>query len=60
MKVWRMKRLNDSTGLGRSTVYKYMAAGIFPKQIRLGPRCVGWLEEEVLRWIEERAKERVA
>lgn len=60
MKVWRMKRLKEVTGLGRSTVYKYIAEGLFPKQIQLGPRCVGWLEEEVLKWIEERVKERLA
>lgn len=60
MKVFRMKRVREATGLGRSTVYKYVAAGIFPKPIQLGPRCVGWLEEEIIRWIKERAKERIA
>jgi prophage regulatory protein len=60
MKVLRMERVNEATGLAKSTVYKYMAAGIFPKPIHLGPRCVGWLEEEILAWIDARAKERVA
>lgn len=60
MKVLRMKRVNDATGLARSTVYKYMAAGMFPKPIQLGPRCVGWLENEILAWIDSRAKERNA
>lgn len=60
MKVLRLKRVNDATGLGRSTVYKYMAAGMFPKPIQLGPRCVGWLEEEILAWIDARTKERDA
>lgn len=60
MKVLRLKRVIEATGLARSTIYKYIAAGIFPKPIYLGPRCVGWLEEEIFGWIEERAKERIA
>ncbi|UCV27074.1 helix-turn-helix transcriptional regulator [Ferribacterium limneticum] len=60
MKVLRVERVSDATGLAKSTLYKYMAAGMFPKPIHLGPRCVGWLEQEIFAWIEERAKERVA
>ena len=29
-----------------------MQAGTFPKPIRLGAKAVGWLESEVLDWIE--------
>ena len=59
MKVLRLDRVVEVTGLARSTVYKYMAAGIFPKSINLGPRCVGWLEAEIHAWIDARLKNRV-
>ena len=32
--------------------------GKFPKHINLAPQSIGWLEEEILAWIEERAAAR--
>lgn len=58
MKILRLTQVMDCTGLGRSTVYKYIAEGLFPKPIPLGERAVGWLESEVTDWIKARIKER--
>lgn len=58
MKIIRLKDVIGSTGLGRSTVYKYVAEGTFPRPVSLGDRCVGWLESEVQGWIIDRVKER--
>ena len=33
-------------------------AGKFPKRVKLGPARVGWLEQEVLGWLQERIKQR--
>lgn len=33
-------------------------AGTFPRRIRLGPKRVGWSENEVQAWITERKRER--
>ena len=33
-------------------------AGRFPKRVQLGPCRVGWVESEVLEWLEERISER--
>ncbi|MEM7242147.1 MAG: AlpA family phage regulatory protein [Pseudomonadota bacterium] len=33
-------------------------AGLFPKRVKLGPNRVGWVESEVLEWLEERLKNR--
>ncbi|WP_338073324.1 AlpA family transcriptional regulator [Billgrantia aerodenitrificans] len=52
MKLVRIKEVMDRTGLGRSTVYKYMNLGLFPKPIRLGSRAVAWVESEVVAWIQ--------
>ena len=35
-------------------------AGLFPKRVRLGPGRVGWVEDEVLQWVQARIKERDA
>ena len=47
-----------STGLARSTIYKYIGEGTFPKPVSLGDRCVGWVDTEVQEWILARIKER--
>ena len=51
--IWNIKTLLAKTGLSRSTVYKYVAAGIFPKPRQLGPRRVGWLAADVTAWMAE-------
>lgn len=54
MRIIRLKEVMDSTGLARSTVYKYVAESSFPKPVSLGDRCVGWVESEIHDWIMER------
>ena len=58
LRILRMKMVIEITGLARSTVYKYIAEGIFPKPITLGGRSVGWVESEVFAWIQARVAER--
>lgn len=56
--VLRRAETLSRTGLPESTLYRLMANGQFPRQLKLGPRAVGWLESEVNAWIAERAAER--
>jgi prophage regulatory protein len=57
-RILRRPAVEATTGLSRSTIYQHMQDGIFPKPIRLGPKAVGWLEHEVIAWIEARTAER--
>lgn len=58
MRVIRLKDVMDTTGLSRSTVYKYIFDGVFPKPITLGERCVGWVESEIHEWVLARIEQR--
>ncbi|MCY1400107.1 Prophage CP4-57 regulatory protein (AlpA) [compost metagenome] len=58
MRIIRLKEVIDSTGLARSTIYKYIKEGTFPKSVSLGDRCVGWVDSEVHDWILARIEER--
>lgn len=58
MKILRLKQVMAMTGLARSTLYKYMVTEKFPAQVKLGARAVGWLEVEVLAWLQSRVEER--
>lgn len=60
MKVLRLAQVMESTGLGRSTIYKYIAEGKFPIPLQLSERCVGWLESEIQQWIQSRVEMRDA
>ena len=56
----QIQRLTDviaMTGLSRSTFYLRMVQGKFPKKINLGSRAVGWINSEVIEWIEQRIGE---
>lgn len=54
----RLNEVKALTGLGRSTIYKYINLGTFPNSVKLGARSVAWIEAEVMAWIAERIRER--
>jgi prophage regulatory protein len=60
MRLIRLKEVKECTGLGRSSIYKFMTEGHFPKSISLGERAVAWelgeIEEWMLSKIESRNK----
>jgi prophage regulatory protein len=43
------------TGLGRSTIYRWIAEGSFPPPVRLGPRAVAWRWSDLDRWTQSRS-----
>ncbi|WP_354624220.1 AlpA family transcriptional regulator [Psychromonas sp. MME2] len=58
MRFIRLKEVMNITGLGRATVYKYIANEHFPKSVSLGDRAVAWIESEIHDWMLERVAKR--
>ena len=58
--ILKLPQVTQRTSLSRSHLYSLIADGIFPKQVRLGSRAVGWLESEVDSFIAARVAERDA
>lgn len=52
-KIIRLKTVLDRTGLTRSTLYRKMADGTFPRQLSISARGTGWYESAVRLWIED-------
>jgi prophage regulatory protein len=50
----RLKEVQHRVGLGRSTIYRWMAESKFPKPVQLGGYVVAWVEEDLETWIKER------
>ena len=58
MQVIRLSSVIEATGLGRSSIYKYVSEGKFPKPVSLGDRAVGWVSTEIDQWIRDKIGER--
>jgi len=43
----RLPEVKHRVGLGRSTIYRWMAEGKFPKSVHFGGYSVAWAENEV-------------
>lgn len=50
----RVREVMRITGLARSTVYKLIHDGKFPRPVKLGARAVAWRSDVVNGWIEDR------
>jgi prophage regulatory protein len=54
-RILRMPGVLARTGLSRSTLYRKLAAGTFPKQIQISERCIGWSEAAITAWLRDPA-----
>lgn len=55
--ILRRKQVESRTGLARSTIYSRISKNKFPRPIDLGGgRSVGWLEEDIESWLQERIR----
>jgi prophage regulatory protein len=53
--ILRRVQVQARTGLPRTSMYKLIKEGNFPKQVSLGgPRAVGWRSGDIDQWLESR------
>lgn len=45
--------------LGRTTLWRWVKAGIFPAPRLIGPNCTRWLKSEVGEWLANGAPARI-
>ena len=57
-KIIRLKTVLDRTGLSRSTLYRKISEGTFPRQLKISVHSAGWRESAVGRWIADPASYR--
>ncbi len=50
-RILRLPAVLSRTGLSRSTLYRKMECGTFPKNIPISTRCTGWRESAVSAWL---------
>ncbi|HXG70376.1 MAG TPA: AlpA family phage regulatory protein [Gemmatimonadaceae bacterium] len=52
--LYRLRDVVDITGRKRSTIYRAVAEGTFPRPVQLGPQSVAWRKSDLDRWIASR------
>jgi prophage regulatory protein len=50
-RILRIKAVLARTGLSRSTLYRKIQNGSFPRQVRISTRCAGWRESAINAWM---------
>lgn len=50
-RILRLNAVLDRTGLSRSTLYRKIQTGSFPRQVRIATRCTGWRESAIQDWM---------
>lgn len=50
-RILRLDAVLDRTGLSRSTLYRKIQSGTFPKQVKIAVRCAGWRESAINAWL---------
>ena len=55
---YRLPKVMQITGVSRKTIYRWMEDKTmnFPRQIKLGARCVVWNKLHVEKWIKAQTK----
>ena len=50
-RLLRRAEIEQRVGLSRSSLYRLMRSGQFPKPVQIGERAVRWLESEINDWL---------
>lgn len=56
LRILRAAETDRTSGLKKSQRYALEARGEFPSRVRLSERSVGYVESEVLAWVEDRIR----
>lgn len=57
-RVLRLPQVMEIVGLGRTSIYALESRGDFPSRVKLTKCASGWVESEVLAWLEQRLGKR--
>lgn len=59
-RILRLKQVTELTGLSRSSIYQKVSEGLFPRQVQLSGRAVGWYSNEIEDWMQSLHRFRVS
>lgn len=57
-RLMRIREVLQLCAFSRATLYREMRLHTFPAPVKLSERSVGWLQDEVVQWLEARIARR--
>lgn len=57
-RLLRIREVLQLCGLSRATLYREIKLHSFPAPVKLSARSVGWLQDDVVQWLESRIEQR--
>ena len=53
-RLLRRRQVEEITSISRSSIYRLMQEGEFPRPVRIGPAAVRWRASDLTAWLESR------
>ena len=53
-RLLRRRQVEEITELSRSSIYRLMQDGEFPRPVKVGPAAVRWRASDITAWLESR------
>ena len=53
-RLMRRREVEGITGMSRSSIYRLMHDGEFPRPVKVGPAAVRWRASDITVWLESR------
>ena len=53
-RLLRREEVETRCGITRSSLYRLMREGLFPRPVKVGKRAVRWRESEISGWLQSR------
>ena len=58
MRFMSLQQVCEAVLYSRAHIARLEEAGTFPKRVKLGQHRVGWVESEIMEWMQKRIDER--
>lgn len=53
-RILRFQQLKTLIGFSRATIARLEEQGLFPRRIQLSINSIGWLESDILEWLNQK------
>ncbi len=53
-RLLRRRQVEEITSMSRSSIYRLMQDGEFPRPVKVGPAAVRWRASDIMAWLESR------
>ena len=57
-RLLKRRHVEEITDMSRSSIYRLMQSGEFPRPVRVGPTAVRWRASDITGWLESRPEAR--